>query len=84
MNYELSKMDLWRLLRGTEPPTYKWMEKLERLGLGTYIGGFSDRWQYNSIFDIPENLSEEEMWELYKQMRDEAEEFMRRIGITIK
>ncbi len=84
MNYELSKMDLWRLLRGTEPPTFKWMEKLEKLGLGTYRGGFSDRWEYNSIFAIPENLSEEEMWELYKQMRDESEEFMKRIGITIK
>ena len=28
--------------------------------------------------------SKEEMWELYKQMRDESEEFMKRIGITIK
>ena len=84
MNCELSKMDLWRLLRGTEPPTFKWVEKLEKLGLGTYLGGFSDRWEYNSIFAIPENLSEEEMWELYKQMRVESEEFMKRIGKTIK
>lgn len=81
MTCELTKLDLWRLLRGTEPPTYEWMGKLEKLGLGCYRGGFSDRWMYNSIFDIPENVSEEEMWELYMQMREESEQFWKRIGI---
>lgn len=81
MNCELSKMDLWRLLRGTEPPTFEWVDKLEKLGLGTYRGGFSDRWEYNSVFEIPKNLSEEDMWELYRQMRKESEEFWKRIGI---
>lgn len=81
MTCELSKMDLWRLLRGTEPPTYDWMEKLEKLGLGRYVGGFSDHWEYNSTFCIPENLSQEELWELYKQMREESDAFLKRIGV---
>lgn len=81
MTCELSKMDLWRLLRGTEPPTYDWIEKLEKLGLGRYVGGFSDRWEYNSTLSIPENLSEEELWELYKQMREESDAFLKRIGV---
>lgn len=74
-------MDLWRLLRGTEPPTLEWMEKLEKLRLGKFFGGFSDRWEYRSIFECPENLTEDEMWELYKQMREESEQFFKRIGI---
>lgn len=82
MNCELSKKDLWRLLKGTEPPTYEWIEKLEKSGLGSYRGGFSDRWEYNGIFDVPNNLSEEEMWELYKQMREESEALWKRIGIV--
>lgn len=81
MTCELSKMDLWRLLRGTEPPTYDWMEKLEKLGLGRYVGGFSDHWEYNNTFSIPENLSQEELWELYKQMREESDAFLKRIGV---
>lgn len=81
MTCELSKKDLWRLLRGTEPPTYEWMGRLEKLGLGSYRGGFSDKWEYKSIFDVPENLSEEEMWDLYKQMRDESDALWKRIGI---
>lgn len=81
MNCELSKMDLWRLLRGTEPPTYEWIDKLEKLGLGQHIGGFSDKWVYNNTLNVPENMGEEEMWELYKQMREDSESFLKRIGI---
>lgn len=81
MTCELSKKDLWRLLRGTEPPTFEWMSKLEKLGLGKYCGGFSDRWEYNSIFDVPEKVNEEEMWDLYMQMRDESDALWKRIGI---
>lgn len=76
-------MDLWRLLRGTEPPTLEWMEKLEKLGLGAYRGGFSDRWEYNSIFDVPDNLTDAEMWDIYKQMREESEQLLKRIGIML-
>lgn len=81
MTCELSKMDLWRLLRGTEPTTFEWIEKLEKLGLGRYVGGFSDHWEYNSTLSIPENLSEEELWELYKQMREQSDAILKRIGV---
>lgn len=81
MNCELSKMDLWRLVRGTEPPTFEWIDKLEKLGLGRYVGGFGDHWEYNSALSIPETLSEEELWDLYKQMRAESEPFLKKCGI---
>lgn len=80
MNCDLSKMDLWRLLRGTEPPTYEWIWQLEKLGLGRYRGGLSDKWEYNTTLDIPKHLSEEDMWELYTQMREESEAILKRIG----
>lgn len=64
-----------------EPPTYEWISRLIKLGLGAYRGGFYDRWEYNSIFEIPENVSEEEMWDLYKQMQKEHEDIRNRIGI---
>lgn len=83
MTCELSKLDLWRLLRGTEPPTYDWMSKLEELGLGSYRGGFHDRWEYRSIHEVPTNLSEDEMWNLYLRMRDESAALWKRIGIPL-
>lgn len=83
MTCELSKMDLWRLLRGTEPPTMEWVSKLEELGLGEYCGGFSDSWRYNDIFGVPEDLSEDEMWNLYTQMRDESAALWKRIGMPL-
>lgn len=81
MTCELTKMDLWRLLKGTEPPTYEWIDKLAKLGVGDYIGGFSDRWQYKGGFYFPEHLSEDELWEIYIQMRAESDAIWDRIGV---
>lgn len=64
---ELSKLDLWVLLRGLTPPTYEWINKLSELNIGHYQGGFHDRWVYNEIYNMP-NLTEEELWELYQEM----------------
>ena len=64
---ELSRLDLWLLLKGLNPPTHEWYDKLEHLNLGHYQGGFHDRWVYNEIYDMP-NLTEEELWNLYQEM----------------
>ena len=64
---ELSKLDLWILLRGLNPPTCEWINKLSQLKLGHFVGGFHEKWEYNEIYDMP-NLTEEELWNLYQEM----------------
>ena len=79
---ELSKLDLWMLLRGVNPPSHEWYDKLEHLNLGHYVGGFADRWQYNSTLEMPD-LSEEELWNLYKQMTDDIKQFYSKFGVSL-
>lgn len=46
MIVELNKEDLCNLLGGTTPPL-KLLNKISRMGLGYYTGGFDDRWTYD-------------------------------------
>lgn len=45
------------------------MNHLITLGFGTHIGGFNDRWDWkvNKIYDS--NLSDEEIYVLYKHLK---------------
>ena len=45
MIVELNKEDLCNLLGGTTPPL-KLLNKISRMGLGYYPGGFDDRWTW--------------------------------------
>lgn len=78
MLHELSKLDLWVLLRGLTPPTCEWINKLSELKVGHYIGGFYDRWVYNEIYDLP-NMTEEELWNLYQELLQVTKELYLRI-----
>ena len=77
MTIELTKINLWHLIRGLEPPTYEWVFKLQELGLGSYIGGLSDSFSYNSTRFVPE-LSESELWELYQAMKADHDKVLAR------
>lgn len=65
MEVELSKGDIICLLRGVEP-SYDTMGLVEDMGLGSYSGGFEDRfeWQYPNSH-LWDKYSEEELYELY-------------------
>ena len=68
MTVELDRWDLIRLLTSINPD-YEFINDLKNLGFGTYIGGFNDRWDWkpNKIYDS--NLSDEEIYELYKKLK---------------
>lgn len=68
MKVELTKKDIINLLRGIEP-SYDKMGIVEDMGLGHYIGGFVDKfdWQYPN-YHLWYKYSEEELYELYLKL----------------
>lgn len=69
MIVELSKTDIINMLRGIDPG-YSDTDRLERLGLGYYVGGFADRWEWNSLRSGAwDDFTEEELFELYKELK---------------
>lgn len=64
MKIELNREEICRLLRSIDPPSYSCIDKLEKLGLGVYIGGFGDHWEWNVNMDsMP--YSEEQLYDIY-------------------
>ena len=68
MKVELTKKDIINLLRGIDP-SYDKMGIVEDMGLGHYIGGFVDKfdWQYPN-YHLWYKYSEEELYELYLKL----------------
>ncbi len=69
MNIKLSKKDIIHLLRGIEIFDYKTIFELKNIGLGNYIGGFVDSFQWNNTNSESWNkYSEEELYKLYRKL----------------
>lgn len=68
MIIELDKTDIINMILGTYP-TYEQMDKFERLGLGYYIGGFDDKWVWNSYSNAWKRYTEEQLFEFYKELK---------------
>lgn len=72
MNVELSKKDIIRLVRGTDIPDYATMFKVKNMGLGVYIGGFVDSFEWHDVeHDCWDKYSEKELFELYLKLSEE-------------
>lgn len=66
MEVDLSKKDIIHLLRGVEFSDYKTLFELRDMGLGDYIGGFVDNFEWNNTNSESWNkYSEEELYEIY-------------------
>lgn len=69
MEVNLSKKDVIHLLRGVEAPDYKTLFELRDMGLGKYIGGFVDSFEWNGTNSASwDRYSEEELYELYRKI----------------
>lgn len=66
MKVVLNKSDLCCLLGGTRP-SYDLMPIISKMGLGYYIGGFSDEWKW-TLRNNADSYSEEDLWNLYKEI----------------
>lgn len=68
MKVELDKRDIIHLLRGVEP-SYDTMGLIEDMGLGSYIGGFKDIFDWkHTTSSCWDKYSEEELFELYLKL----------------
>lgn len=66
MVLELDKEDLVNLVKGIYP-RYKFMDKLLKDKLGTYVGGFREDFTWNHLELM--GLSEPELYMLYKKLK---------------
>lgn len=66
---EINKEILIGAIRGTDGPNYNVMTKFENMGLGKYVGGFHDRFVWNSVKSF-EHLTEEQLKNLYIEIKD--------------
>ena len=67
MKLDLSKEGLTHLVKGVYPD-YSVMDDPLIKKSGIYIGGFHDKWEWNSGFE--NHLTEEELWKMYNKCRD--------------
>jgi hypothetical protein len=66
MNVTLKHSDLVTLICGIEPD-HIIMDILEEKGIGCYIGGHHDYWEWNK--DNLKKLTESELWGVYKKCK---------------
>jgi len=72
MKVDLSKKDVIHLLRGVEIYDYKTMFEIRNMGLGEYVGGFVDSFEWNNTNNKSwDKYSEEELFRLYKELTKE-------------
>lgn len=68
MIVELDRKDIVNLLTSLTP-MHSDMNKLIDLGFGEHIGGFNDKWEWRSQQIFTSNLSDEEIYALYKHLK---------------
>lgn len=61
MKVELDRKDIISLMKGTSP-NYSVMHKIPK-DLGSYVGGFCDRWDWN--YSVPDEYTDEELFSIY-------------------
>lgn len=66
MIVNLDRTDICNMLSGVEP-SYEEMDRLERIGLGYYVGGFNDEWHWNGTRFA--DFSDEQLLEIYKSLK---------------
>lgn len=76
MIQNLTRTDLVRLIRGCEPGM-EHVNELQRCGLGVYVGGMNDHWEWtDEKSDHWYDVSEEELWQLYLTItNDDRDEY---------
>lgn len=76
MIQDLTRTDLVRLIRGCEPGM-EHVNELQRCGLGVYVGGMNDHWEWtDKESDHWNDVSEEELWQLYLTItNDDRDEY---------
>ncbi len=76
MIQDLTRTDLVRLIRGCEPGM-EHVGMLQQHGLGMYVGGMNDHWEWtDKESDHWNDVSEEELWQLYLTItNDDRDEY---------
>lgn len=64
MTIEVNKKEIIRLIKASRPD-YNDINKFEKLGLGQYVGGHCDRWEWTHIEEDWAKFTIEALYALY-------------------
>ena len=71
MKSYMDKREIWALIRDIYPPNDNWIDELEELDFGYYVGGDTNYWFYNDARHVPD-VSREELWDIYVQLKRDS------------
>lgn len=65
---ELDRYEILSLIKGI-CPSYSLINELTDQGFGRYIGGFTERWEWNENDSFWEKYSIEHLFDIYKNIK---------------
>ena len=70
MLVELNRSQIITLLTSIYPP-YEWIDELQHRKMGRYVGGMGDHWEWDRRAIYESNLFDEDLYELYQELRED-------------
>ena len=68
MLVELNRSQIITLLTSIYP-SFGWIDELTHRGMGRYVGGMGDHWEWDRRAIYESNLFDEDLYELYQELR---------------
>lgn len=72
MLVELNRSQIITLLTSIDP-SWGWIDELTRRGMGRFVGGMSEHWEWDHRAIYKSNLFDEDLYELYQELRESKE-----------
>lgn len=69
MLVELNRSQIIILLTSIDPP-WEWIDELTRRGMGRFVGGMREHWEWDHRAIYKSNLFDEDLYELYQELRE--------------
>lgn len=66
--FELTKEDIWNMIKGTGGPSLNDINEFIKLGFGTFTGGFNETWNWNREINLNE-FSFEDLLKIYNKLK---------------
>lgn len=67
MLVELNRSQIITLLTSIDP-SWGWIDELTRRGMGRFVGGMGEHWEWDRNSIYKSNLFDEDLYELYQEL----------------
>ena len=69
MLVELNRSQIITLLTSIDP-SWGWIDELTHRGMGRFVGGMGEHWEWDRGAIYKSNLFDEDLYELYQELRE--------------